>query len=109
MGEEHFAVWASGTACERYMGRLSRVVAKEFVAWPDCPAGLRRLDVGCGTGVLSAVASALCRPRTVLGLDRSEAFVSTTRAIPSAPASFLVGDAMAVPVRDATWRSAVRP
>lgn len=101
VGEEHFDVWASGTAYERYMGRWSRVVANEFVAWLDCPAGLRWLDVGCGTGVLSAVVSARCRPRTVLGIDRSEAFVSTARAVPSAPGSFLAGDAMALPVRDA--------
>ncbi|MEU1512924.1 class I SAM-dependent methyltransferase [Streptomyces sp. NPDC005811] len=100
-------VWASGAAYERYMGRWSRGVAKEFVAWLDRPDGLRWLDVGCGTGVLSAVVGGLCRPRLVLGVDRSEAFVGTARASVPAPAAFLVGDAMALPVRAAGCDTAV--
>ncbi|MEU1184312.1 class I SAM-dependent methyltransferase [Streptomyces sp. NPDC005820] len=83
------------------MGRWSRAVAKEFVAWLDRPDGLRWLDVGCGTGVLSAVVSARCRPRVVLGVDHSAAFVRAAESVVPAPAGFLVGDAMALPVRDA--------
>ncbi|WP_340377434.1 class I SAM-dependent methyltransferase [Streptomyces sp. SS7] len=107
MDGQRSEVWASGAAYERYMGRWSRAVAKEFVAWLDCPDGLRWLDVGCGTGVLSAVVGARCRPRTVLGVDRSEAFVGTAAAGAPSPAVFLVGDAMALPVRDAAWDVAV--
>ncbi|MEU1013708.1 methyltransferase domain-containing protein [Streptomyces sp. NPDC005890] len=107
MSEQRFDVWASGAAYERYMGRWSRAVAKKFTTWLDRPAGLRWLDVGCGTGVLSAVVSTLCRPRVVLGIDRSEAFVSTARATCPPPACFLLGDAMALPVRDAEWDVAV--
>jgi 2-polyprenyl-3-methyl-5-hydroxy-6-metoxy-1,4-benzoquinol methylase len=46
--------WAEGDAYERYVGRWSRPVARDFVAWLDRPAGLKWLDVGCGTGALSA-------------------------------------------------------
>jgi len=46
-------VWAAGDLYEPYVGRWSRVVAKEFLAWLAVPAGRRWLDVGCGTGALS--------------------------------------------------------
>ena len=45
--------WASGAAYEGYIGRWSRLVAPEFVDWLAQPAGLRWLDVGCGTGILT--------------------------------------------------------
>jgi hypothetical protein len=46
-------VWASGAAYEAYVGRWSRLVAREFLGWLAWPPGKRWLDVGCGTGVLS--------------------------------------------------------
>ncbi|WP_043454061.1 hypothetical protein [Streptomyces fulvoviolaceus] len=62
-----FDVWEAGGAYERYMGRWSRGVAREFVDWLGCPGGLRWLDVGCGTGVLASVVGERCRPRVVVG------------------------------------------
>jgi ubiquinone/menaquinone biosynthesis C-methylase UbiE len=47
-------VWASGDAYEPYVGRWSRLVAREFLAWLAVPPGQRWLDVGCGTGALSS-------------------------------------------------------
>ena len=49
---EHSAsdVWASGAAYEPYVGRWSRLVAREFLNWLAVPARGRWLDVGCGTG-----------------------------------------------------------
>ena len=38
--------WASGDVYEPYVGRWSRLVAREFLAWLDAPAGLDWLDVG---------------------------------------------------------------
>ncbi|MER7513505.1 class I SAM-dependent methyltransferase [Streptomyces lavendulae] len=101
MKEQRFDVWAAGDAYQRYMGRWSRLVADEFVAWLDCADGLRWLDVGCGTAALTATVAARCRPRTVVGLDGSAAFVATARAAAPAPACFVVADGMALPVRDA--------
>ncbi len=43
--------WAGGERYEPYVGRWSRLVAREFVSWLALPAGLAWLDVGCGTGL----------------------------------------------------------
>ncbi|MEU6523242.1 class I SAM-dependent methyltransferase [Streptomyces sp. NPDC046924] len=107
MEEQRFDVWAAGAAYERYMGRWSRLAAEEFVAWLDCAGDLRWLDVGCGTGVLSAVVSARCRPRMTVGIDRSEEFVGSARAAVPLSTHCLVADAMALPARDGTWDVAV--
>ena len=45
--------WSSGDAYEPYVGRWSRLVARDFLQWLDQPESLRWLDVGCGTGALS--------------------------------------------------------
>ncbi|GHH91410.1 class I SAM-dependent methyltransferase [Streptomyces capillispiralis] len=105
--QQRYDVWSAGDAYERYMGRWSRRVAERFGAWLDPADGLRWLDVGCGTGGLTAVVSARCRARTVLGVDRSEGFVARARASASPPAHFVVGDAMALPVRDEACDAAV--
>ncbi|MFG2271157.1 class I SAM-dependent methyltransferase [Streptomyces chartreusis] len=107
MAEQRFDVWSSGAAYERYMGRWSRAVARRFLAWLDRPAGLCWLDVGCGTGALSALVTELYDPHRVLGCDRSEAFVATAAAAPVRTAGFVVGDAMALPVRDGVFDVAV--
>jgi ribosomal protein L11 methylase PrmA len=46
-------VWASGSGYEPFVGRWSRLVAREFLAWLAVPSGREWLDVGCGTGALS--------------------------------------------------------
>ncbi|MFE0644959.1 class I SAM-dependent methyltransferase [Streptomyces sp. NPDC058877] len=92
--------WTAGAAYEQYMGRWSRPAADRFVRWLDGPDGLRWLDLGCGTGALTAAVSARRHPALVLGLDRSPAFVAAARAAAPAPARFLVADAQELPVRD---------
>src|SRR5919198_5704459 len=46
-------VWASGDQYEPYVGRWSRLVAREFLAWIAVPPDSAWLDVGCGTGALT--------------------------------------------------------
>ncbi|WP_244303884.1 class I SAM-dependent methyltransferase [Streptomyces lydicus] len=89
------------------MGRWSRLVAEEFTAWLHCPAGLRYLDVGCGTGVLSAVLASRCHPRLTVGIDRSDAFVDAARSAAPPSTHFVVADAMSLPVRAEAWDVAV--
>ncbi|MFI1398497.1 class I SAM-dependent methyltransferase [Streptomyces sp. NPDC020681] len=99
--------WTAGEAYDRYMGRWSRPVADEFLGWLNCPDGLRWLDMGCGTGALTASVVDRCRPRAVLGLDRSVGFVASARGARDAPAHFAVADAQSLPVRDAVFDVAV--
>lgn len=94
-------VWVDGTAYEAYVGRWSRLVAVEFVRWLDLPGGLRWLDVGSGTGVLTATVLTTAQPRQITGVDPSEGFVTQARAQVTDPrASFAVGDARVLPLPD---------
>jgi len=101
-------VWASGDAYEPYVGRWSRLVARDFVAWLAMPPGGRWLDVGCGTGALTEIILQHARPRSVKGVDQSAAFVEHARAqISGRSASFDVGDAHALPVDSARYDAVV--
>ncbi|MFG2335043.1 class I SAM-dependent methyltransferase [Streptomyces yangpuensis] len=100
-------VWAQGDAYERYMGRWSRRVAEVFASRLGSPAGLRWLDIGCGTGALTAAVAARYRPDVVLGLDRSAGFLRAARAAARGPARFAVADASALPLRDAAFDAVV--
>jgi SAM-dependent methyltransferase len=91
-------VWASGDSYEPYVGRWSRLVAKEFLKWLDVPTQKRWLDVGCGTGALSQTILATCDPTTIRGIDRSDGFVAYAREKVNDPrAEFEVGDAQSLP------------
>jgi len=94
-------VWASGDAYEPYVGRWSRLVAREFVAWLALPPGLHWLDVGCGTGALSEAIVERCAPAALLGVDSSEGYVAHARArLGNQRVRFEVGDARRLPVVD---------
>ncbi len=100
--------WADGDAYEAYVGRWSRGVATEFVRWVGAPAGARWLDLGCGTGALTATVLRDAAPASVLGVDPSAAFVATARSrVTDARVSFAVGSAGALPVPDAAVDVAV--
>jgi len=91
--------WANGNMYERYVGRWSRPVAREFLKWLAVPAGQKWLDVGCGTGALSQTILEFSGPAHIKAIDRSEAFVAFARAqIPDQRIEFEVGDAQALNV-----------
>jgi SAM-dependent methyltransferase len=71
--------WHDGGAYERYMGRWSRQLAPRLLAWLAVPPGLRWLDVGCGTGALSAAITETCQPAALTGIDPSEGFLAAAR------------------------------
>lgn len=99
--------WQAGDRYEAYMGRWSRRIAPLFLDWLAAPDGVDWLDVGCGTGALSAAILTRCHPKSLIGLDPSEGFVATTRATVADPrAEFRVGDAQAL-VLDAASRDVV--
>jgi SAM-dependent methyltransferase len=101
-------VWASGAGYEPFIGRWSRLVAREFLAWLDVPPGSGWLDVGCGTGALSQAILQQAAPSQVTGVDASPAYVAFAReSVADARARFLVGDAQALPVETAAYDVAV--
>lgn len=95
-------VWADGAAYEAYVGRWSRLVARDFVRLLALPPGLRWLDVGCGTGALTAAVLAGADPAHVAGVHPAVGFLADARERVDDPrAAFGVGDARALPVGDA--------
>src|SRR5512144_1264185 len=100
--------WAAGDLYEPYVGRWSRLVAREFLHWLALPHGLDWLDVGCGTGALSKTILSHASPARVHGIDPSPAFVGYAKAhIVDPRASFNTGDAESLPVEIATCDAAV--
>ena len=99
-------VWAAGDLYEPYVGRWSRVVAKEFLGWLGVPRGARWLDVGCGTGALTQTILRDCAPVSLHGVDPSAGFIETARKRTSG-ASFQIGDAQALPVKHGEFDAAV--
>ena len=71
--------WERGDPYEQYVGRWSRRVAPRFLAWLQIPAGRRWLDVGCGTGVLSAANLDHTAPASLTGIEPSAGFLEAAR------------------------------
>src|SRR5690349_3712725 len=71
--------WQAGDSYDGYMGRWSRQIAPRFLEWLDAPGRLDWLEIGCGTGALSAAILARCNPRSLLAIDPSEEFIATAR------------------------------
>jgi 2-polyprenyl-3-methyl-5-hydroxy-6-metoxy-1,4-benzoquinol methylase len=101
-------VWASGDAYEQYVGRWSRLVAKEFIRWLAIPEDRRWLDVGCGTGALSQTILHLANPKSVKGIDRSMQFIETARVrVNHSNVEFTTGDAQELPVESESYDAVV--
>jgi SAM-dependent methyltransferase len=93
--------WSGARAYEEYVGRWSRPVAREFVAWLDPQPGLRWLDVGCGTGALTEAVLLDAAPQSVTGIEPSGDFIVDAAArIPDPRATFRPGSATDIPVPD---------
>ena len=93
--------WDDGDAYEACIGRWSRPVAVRFVEWLEVAPGSRWLDVGCGSGALTATILERADPAAVSGVDPSAAFVKSTRGrVLDRRARFVVGDAASLPLDD---------
>lgn len=92
--------WTAGDAYEAYMGRWSRQLADRFLRWLDPIEGKTWLDVGCGTG---AVTASICRhagPAAVVACDPSADFVDeAARRIDDPRVSFRVSAIGTLPER----------
>lgn len=96
--------WSDWEAYEAFIGRWSRLVAIEFLRWLAVPVGSTWLDVGCGTGALSATILAVAEPASVQGVDPSTGYVAHARdVVDDVRARFDVADAMALPFDDGSF------
>lgn len=95
--------WQGGEAYERYVGRWSRQIARDFLAWLAIPPDRRWLDIGCGTGALTATILSTAGPNSVVGVDPSDGFLALARQqVADARATFLSGNANAIPIDTAS-------
>ncbi|HEX4521633.1 MAG TPA: class I SAM-dependent methyltransferase [Gaiellaceae bacterium] len=64
---------------DRFMGRYSRHLSSQLADLAGVTAGWSVLDVGCGTGLLTAELSRRVGPSSVTAVDPSESFVEAVR------------------------------
>jgi SAM-dependent methyltransferase len=96
-----------GASYETFMGVWSRLAGEQFLQWLAPPAGWRWADVGCGNGAFTELLFARCAPAEVCGIDPSPQQLAFARErLAHAPASFVEGDAMALPWPDASFDAA---
>ena len=101
-------IWTEPESYEGYIGRWSRVVAPEFLAWLHAKRGSRWVDIGCGTGELTRAILELSAPEAVDGFDLSGSYINYARERTQDPrATFAVTDAQALPCADAAYDVAV--
>jgi SAM-dependent methyltransferase len=94
--------WEQGDPYEQYVGRWSRRVAPEFLTWLAVGGGRRWLDVGCGTGALSAAILDACAPTSVVGVEPSEGFLAQARHTLGDRIVLRRGSATEIPLEDAS-------
>ena len=70
----------SADAYGRFMGRFSRPLAEQFVDLVGVEPGQRVLDVGCGSGALTAALVSRVGVDRVCAVDPSESFVEVVRS-----------------------------
>jgi SAM-dependent methyltransferase len=98
MANTRHDAWQAGDSYDQYMGRWSRQIAPRFLDWLDAPPRSDWLEVGCGTGALTAAIVARCEPKSVVSIDPSDGFLAKARAnVPDACVDFRTGDAQALP------------
>jgi SAM-dependent methyltransferase len=90
------------------MGRWSRALAPRFLRWLRPQPAAHWLDVGCGTGALTAAILDLCEPASVEACDPSEPFIAHARRSLSGGCTFhVIPSADALPSRDGGFDTVV--
>jgi len=91
-------MFSAGEAYDIFMGRWSARLAPLLVRFSGVTDGEVVLDVGCGTGALSAAIAAAAPSCRIAGIDRSEPYVAIARAHHQSPRiTCEVGDAQHLP------------
>lgn len=99
-----YDAWTVGQSYEHYMGRWSRRIAMKFVDWLSPPRQADWLEIGCGTGALTATVLANCAPRFILATDQSAEFVAhASKTLNDPRVQFKTADARQLPVDAAAF------
>lgn len=94
MSDKPGSAFNNASAYEIYVGRWSRLIARQFLAWLNIPAGSTWLDVGAGTGILTQVILDQTAPQKVVGIDLSEQYLEYARqAVTDRRVEWKVGNA----------------
>ena len=97
-------MFSDGDSYERFMGRWSRRVAPLLVSFAGVRDGDAVLDVGTGTGALTAAVAAIAPASKILGVDPSPSYVAFARAGGVREGiRFEVGDAQQLPLGEARF------
>jgi ubiquinone/menaquinone biosynthesis C-methylase UbiE len=95
---------APGLAYERFMGRWSRPIGRQFIDWLGVPPHQRWLEAGCGTGAFTQVILSTAQPRSILALDPSEQQIAYARAcIRDDRVQIRIGNAMSIDAPDGAF------
>jgi len=87
-------MFSAGDAYERFMGRWSRELAPLLVKFAGVRDGDALLDVGSGTGALTAAVAAVAPASRIIGIDPAAPYVAFAQARhPGGLIRFEVGDA----------------
>ena len=92
--------WELGDSYEYFMGRWSRLVSQLFVERLAPSPNRKWLDVGCGTGALSATVLDKASPAELVAVDSSAGFVKSLQQKLGSSARCEVGNAMDLPFAD---------
>jgi len=102
--EAEAKMFSASADYERFMGRWSRQLAPEYIAFAGVKNGDRVLDVGTGTGSLAAVLEATMTSSEIVGVDPSEGFISYAKKnAQSGRTHFETGDAQALRFQDSSF------
>jgi ubiquinone/menaquinone biosynthesis C-methylase UbiE len=107
LSENEAKMFSAGAGYERFMGRWSRILANELVAFTGIKDGQRVLDVGTGTGALAAALVKSGPQVQVVGVDPSAGFIAYAQKDAEPRARFEVGDAQALKFADASFDAAM--
>ena len=100
--------WTSGADYDQWMGRWSRLLTQEFLTWLDLPAGLRWIDLCCGSGVVTEAIAERNAPASIVGIDVSVDQINFARQHRAQPnRRFETADAMNLPFAGASFDVAV--
>jgi SAM-dependent methyltransferase len=98
--QDQVLMFSGAQAYEGFMGRWSRMLAEQFVAFAGIADARRVLDVGSGTGSLTRAILAAAPNADVVGIDPSAAFIEHATSRLRKRARFVVGDAQHLPFED---------